>query len=377
MRRSPRSITFCIALVSIGAAVALFWAASHSLAAEPAAKAIAFGPYVYDVTPTSAVIRWATATASAPASPDAAAGAPAQTVYEFHEKELTGLKPGSVNAYDVLGNRSPEESGSVTTLPEGAAPFRFIAYGDTRTRADVQQRIVNRVIAEKPLFVVNTGDLVSDGKKVADWEIFMNVNRELMRNTLYMPVLGNHERNGEMFFKIFRGSEEERYKAVKVGDVLLLMLDSEGTNETGDAAARLRYMEKQKAWVEKTLNENANVGYIFPSFHKPLYCVMTSRVPETKVRREFWGDIFERHGVQVVLQGHDHHYHHAAHGGTHYVTCAGGGAPLYEINALQPETVKAVKVEHYLTIDIGGDVAKITATDIDGNEIDQFEIARR
>lgn len=377
MRSSRHFAAFLIAAVTLAAVSALLWPVSRSLAAEPSAKAIAFGPYVYDVTPTSAVIRWATATPPAPASPDAVAGAPAQNVYEFHEKQLSGLKPGSVNAYDVLGNGSPEGRGSVTTFPDGPQPFRFVAYGDTRTRADVQQRIVDRVIAEKPLFVVNSGDLVSDGKKVSDWEIFMNVNRELMRNTPYLPVLGNHERNGEMFFNLFRGSEEERYKAVKIGDVLLLMLDSEGSSAMPDPDARQKYFDGQKAWVEKTLNDNAKVGFVFPYFHKPMMSVMSKRQTEANRQNELWGDIFERHGVQVVLQGHDHHYHHAIRGGTHYVTSGGGGAPLYEIDALQPETVKAVRIEHYVVVDIGKDVAKITATDIEGDEIDQFEIARR
>ena len=308
--------------------------------------AIAIGPYVYDVTSTSAKIRWATLKPGA--TPEVTdADAATHDVYDFHEKELKDLKPGTANKYDVLGNGSPEGSGSVTTFPVDPQPFRFIAYGDTRTRSDVHQRVVNRVIAERPLFVLQTGDLVSDGKKLPDWLTFLTINRELMRNTLYLPVLGNHERGGNMFFSLFRGSPNERYKAEKIGDVLFLMLDSEGSNLTIDPDAPQKYFADEKAWVEKTLNDNADVGFVFPYFHKPVISVMRKRQEEAKHQNELWGDIFERHGVQVVLQGHDHHYHHAYRGGTHYVTCAGGGAPLYDVDALQPETVKAVKVEHF------------------------------
>jgi 3',5'-cyclic AMP phosphodiesterase CpdA len=233
------------------------------------------------------------------------------------------------------------------------------------------------VIEQKPMFALQTGDLVADGKKLSDWQTFLGINRELMRNTPYFPVLGNHERSGGMFFSLFRGSPEDRYKVVKVGDVLLMMLDSEGPGDLKDAAARDRYFADQKAWVEKTLDDNAKVGFIFPYFHKPVMSLMKSRQAEAKRQNELWGDVFEKHGVQVVLQGHDHHYHHALRGGTHYVTCAGGGAPLYDIDAPQPETVKSAKIEHFVVVDVGTDSAKLTAIDIDGNTIDQFEVQRR
>ena len=65
-------------------------------------------------------------------------------------------------------------------------------------------------------------------------------------------------------------------------------------------------------------------------------------------KAEFWGDIFERHNVQVFMNGHDHHYHHALKNNVHYITSAGGGAPLYNFDSPQPETVKSSKVEHFV-----------------------------
>ena len=98
---------------------------------------------------------------------------------------------------------------------------------------------------------------------------------------------------------------------------------------------------------------------------------------EAEERRAFWGDIFERHGVNAVLNGHDHYYHHAIHGGTHYVVTAGGGAPLYDTDAIQPETVKYKKIEHFMRVDVGLESTKMTAIDINGETIEEIITERR
>lgn len=40
----------------------------------------------------------------------------------------------------------------------GKDPFLFIVYGDTRTRYDIHQKILDRIRADKPDFVLHTGD---------------------------------------------------------------------------------------------------------------------------------------------------------------------------------------------------------------------------
>ena len=77
------------------------------------------------------------------------------------------------------------------------------------------------------------------------------------------------------------------------------------------------------------------------------------------------------------MNGHDHHYHHAFRGGTHYITTAGGGASLYDTDALQPETIKVAKIEHFVIVDVGLKKAKLTAIDINEKIIEEIEISKR
>ena len=77
------------------------------------------------------------------------------------------------------------------------------------------------------------------------------------------------------------------------------------------------------------------------------------------------------------MNGHDHYYEHAFHDGTHYIVTAGGGAPLYNTDALQPETLKAEKVHHYMSIDVGEEQAILKAIRNDGSLIEKIVIPRR
>ena len=133
----------------------------------------------------------------------------------------------------------------------------------------------------------------------------------------------------------------------------------------------------QKKWLENVLEQNKEAGFIFIIQHKPLYSVMKHRVEEAEKRRKFFGDILERNNVQIFMNGHDHHYHHALKNGIHYITTAGGGARLYEMDNPLPETVKLSKTEHFVIININENDAVLNVIDIDGNEIDKITVNRR
>lgn len=81
--------------------------------------------------------------------------------------------------------------------------------------------------------------------------------------------------------------------------------------------------------------------------------------------------------MQVFLNGHDHHYHRAVKDNVHFITSAGGGAPLYKFDAIQPETVKYKKIEHFVNVEINGDNAVLHVIDINGTEFDTVVVKRR
>lgn len=349
---------------------------------------IAFGPYIQQMSTKDATICWSTLE-SEPTITDKDGKVKHVREYKQHTIHLGNLKPNTEYSYDVLNDGSDEGKGKLTTYPDEIIPFNFVAIGDTRNRHDVHSEILGKIMETKPRFIVNSGDLVRNGRAIEDWEAFFKVSKELMRDTPYYPVLGNHEKDSPYYYDLFDLPNNERYFYFTVGDALFIVLDSEGiqmtepsfvTDENSDKFwhdAYDEYFVTQKKWLEKVLNLNNEAGFIFIFQHKPLYSIMKNRVEEAELARKFWGDIFERHNVQVFMNGHDHHYHHALKNNVHYITSAGGGAPLYDFDSPQPETVKSSKVEHFVNVEVNGNEATLHVIDINGNEIDNIKVKRR
>ena len=88
--------------------------------------------------------------------------------------------------------------------------------------------------------------------------------------------------------------------------------------------------------------------------------------------------MFEKYRVSAAFFGHDHNYQHFLKNGIHYVTTGGGGAPLYDVSK-PPEgiTLKAVRIEHFVSVSVDGKTARFQAVAIDGSTIEEFQIEAR
>jgi 3',5'-cyclic AMP phosphodiesterase CpdA len=351
-------------------------------------KKIAIGPYIQQMSTKDVTLCWSTIKgASLVVHPNGKTDTISE--YEQHEIHLANLKPNTTYSYDVLNDGSDEGRGVLTTFPDESIPFNFVAIGDSRNRHDVHAKIVSKIREKTPRFVINSGDLVANGRSISDWEAFFKVNNELMKETPYYPVLGNHEKDSPYYYNFFDLPNNERYYYFNVGDALFIVLDSEGLRTTMPSYvsgnkedqfwydSSVDYLKTQKKWLEGVLNLHKEAGFVFIFQHLPLYSVKKSRVEESKLARKFWGDIFARHGVQVFLNGHDHHYHHAIDNGVHFITAAGAGAPLYKVDAPQPETVNYKEIEHFVNVEVNKNSAILHVIDIDGNEFDTIKVKRR
>lgn len=349
---------------------------------------IAFGPYIQQMSTKDVTICWSTLEGEITIT-DIAGEKDTIREYKQHKIHLANLEPDTEYVYDVLNDGSEEGKGKLRTYPDKSIPFNFVAIGDTRSRNNVHKRIIEQVGKLNPRFIVNSGDLVANGLSMRDWESFFKINKDFMTNTPYYPVLGNHEKDSPYYYDFFDLPNNERYYYFTVGDALFVVLDSEGLRTTIPAftsegmedtyweESGIEYLKKQKEWLEQVLELNREAGFVFIFQHTPLYSVKKSRVEESKKVRAFWGDIFSRYGVQVFLNGHDHHYHHAYDKGVHFITSAGAGAPLYDIDAVQPETLNYKKIEHFINVEVEQDEAVLHVFDIEGNEFDTIKVERR
>ena len=159
-----------------------------------------------------------------------------------------------------------------------SAPFRFVAYGDSRfhdpndaeaANPPVRIALVRAVAAANPAFICFTGDLVFNGDDADDWKVWDNetgVWRE--KNIPVYPTLGNHDvRKHEKialsnYFQRFPDLKNSRYYSVRAANILLLVLDSSLDEASGP----------QGEWLAGKLdNIPADVDFVFLMMHHPPY----------------------------------------------------------------------------------------------------------
>jgi predicted phosphodiesterase len=338
------------------------------------------GPYLQDLAPTSIKVMWqleeprpARLIVSGPGGErvlEVAAG-------RLSEAAVEGLVPASRYRYRVVVDDRSWEGQFATAPPIGKdVPFSFAVIGDTRYGVEQHRRIVERVVREAPDFVLGTGDMVDEGSRQDQWQQFFDVEAPLLRDHVYYPSVGNHDRQGRgrtadsyrTYFSVpDNGGETERYYAFTYASARVLVLDS---NIYSFA------LTDQTAWIERELvaaRQDPSVHHIFVVMHHPPFSI--SLHGGAKDLRERWAPLFEKFGVSAVFSGHDHVYERAEHNGVRYFVSGGGGAPLYPKRPRShPIDVEAVqrfeRAFHYLRVAVTGRKVEVTGIRIDGTTIE-------
>ena len=248
--------------------------------------------------------------------------------------------------------------------------------GDSRGGVEPHRRVVERMAQEVPDFVLGTGDLVDEGANQDQWQEFFDVENPLLRNNVYFPAVGNHDRQGrgrtaDVYRGYFslpeNGNETERYYAFTYATSRFLVLDS---NIYSFA------LTDQTAWIERELvatRQDPAIDHIFVVMHHPPFSI--SLHGGARDLRERWTPLFEQYQVSAVFSGHDHVYTRAEHEGVRYFISGGGGAPLYPRRPKShPVDLAAVKrferVFHYLRVNVTGERVEVTAIRADGTTIE-------
>jgi 3',5'-cyclic AMP phosphodiesterase CpdA len=290
---------------------------------------------------------------------------------------VDGLRPATRYTYEVkVGNLV--EAGELATAPEegSPAPFTFVVYGDTRSQVAPHRRVIERIRAEVPDFLLGTGDLVDEGGKENQWQQFFDIEHELLRDNCLYPAVGNHDRQGRgrtadswrTYFAVPENSPDpERYYAFTYGNSRFLVLDS---NMHSFA------LTDQTAWLERQLQaarQSPDIRHVFVVMHHPPFSI--SLHGGHRDLRERWTPLYEKYGVDAVFSGHDHVYGRAENGGVRYFVSGGGGAPLYprspRASAIDKKATKYFeRVNHYLRIHVYGDLVEVTAVRADGTTIE-------
>ncbi|MBZ5609735.1 MAG: metallophosphoesterase [Acidobacteriia bacterium] len=330
------------------------------------------GPYVVNVGPRTATVVWVVQTGEVSLRPEAGTAEKTAPVLRAEKVSFTGLEPGKTYSYDPLGR--PDARGSFTTAPNGPASFEFVVYGDTRTRHDVHRKVVGAILKySSPQFILHTGDLVADGADSAQWPVFFDIERDLLRKAAFFPSLGNHERNNQQYYEFFDVSTP--YYSFNWGTSHFIVLNSDIGNVSKSQIARDAFWSEQSRWLEEDLQKSQSADFRFVFAHHPPLTAVARRQGDNPQMTALL-PMFEKYRLTAGFFGHDHNYQHYLKNGVNYFITGGGGAPLYDVDKPPQGITKMVaSTEHFLKVKIEGKTAHVQAIKVDGQPLETTDLA--
>jgi hypothetical protein len=242
----------------------------------------------------------------------------------YHRASFNGLTPDTAYGYRVKGQGGWSEWHQFRTAAADRRAFRFLYFGDTQNSIlEVGSLAWRRALlqAGDPAFIVHAGDLVASRAEMVhddEWGEWAAAGGWVLASIPQLAAAGNHEyvnmalpdgsesrRLGGHWALTFpfpgNGAEgvETTTKVVEWQGVRFIVLD-------GTSAIDLGTLETQTRWLETKL-KRPHDGWTIVVMHQPIFTC--SRIEDTPAIGEAWRPLFERHGVDLVLQGHDHCYH--------------------------------------------------------------------
>jgi 3',5'-cyclic-AMP phosphodiesterase len=205
---------------------------------------------------------------------------------------------------------------AIAALPPLAAngAFSFVVLGDNRGNYDVLRQLIELANRGRSAFIINTGDLVAEGKLSEYLRFLAAVKRS---HSPFFTVVGNHDvgKNGRLLYREIFGEENYTFD---YGGCRFIVLD----NADG------HFPEDRLAWLDQQLATPLRKMLFL---HKPPavgnWAHAFDASPWTENADRFT-DMVSRRSVDRVFLGHIHAYEEKEIGGVRYVVTGGAGAPL-------------------------------------------------
>lgn len=252
------------------------------------------------------------------------------------------------------------------TLAAAPTTVRALAVADTGSGNSRQQAVANQMAAvhkRQPVdLVLLAGDnIYPDGDLKRVEATFLTPYRALLKAGVpFHAALGNHDirtGNGDPQVAYPPFGMKGRWYRLRRGPVEFFVID---TNMNAP-------WQHQKPWLRKALASSTAPWKVVVGHH-PLYS------------SGFYGDdpqaiarltpLFRQYGVQLYINGHEHHYERSRPiDGTTYLIVGGGGASLRAVVA-DDHAARALSVYSFAELTASAQELKIVAWDEKGRQID-------
>jgi hypothetical protein len=300
------------------------------------AVAIARGPYLSNVTATSAVVSWWTniATPGVLAVAGRSITDPAGSV-QHHAVSVTGLNAGTAYPYTVT-SAAASASGSLRTAALPGQSFSFAAIGDFGGQSPGEAQNAANIAGAGTQFIQTLGDNIYPAAGLPDPNFtttysdfdarFFKQFGPAVKSQAFFPANGNKEYygDGEFWAAFPMPGANHSWYSYNWGDAHILVLDSEQPYTPGSA---------QYSFAQADLAAHQGDAWRIVVSPRPPYS-STSVNSSSKPAQQYLVPLFEAQHVDLVLSGNSHNYERTvplrggvpvASGGITYIVSGGGG----------------------------------------------------
>jgi len=311
-----------------------------------------------------------------------------------HTARFTALEPDTLYAYRVGDGTCWSEWFQFRTAHSVPAPFSFLYVGDAQNSIlSLWTRTIQQACARHPdaRFVVHAGDLINDDTSDREWGEWFAAVAGIHTRIACVAAAGNHEYTARTLSPQWRpqfafpenGPDLEALREtvyyLDYQDVRVISLNTHLMNEELGPAST----QAQWDWLKQLLENNPNRWTVI-THHHPMHAGAAERTGHVRLNLRF-KRLYEAHGVDLVLQGHDHTYARGefrsligrilGQESPVYVVSV-SGPKMYELSAPWAE-VRAEGLQCYQIISVQGDRLDYEARTAAGERLDAFSIIKR
>ena len=240
-------------------------------------------------------------------------------------------------------------------------------------------------------FMINIGDMPTDGRRPTDWASFLKVVKHessLIEEIPYLPLMGNHEHGNDSTYGLPNFQSVFDYPPFFVLDfpeVAIYFIDSnlildqyQNIEDNIQDLLFNKWFVGPDSWLQKELESRGQKNKIILMHHPPVSFgrhndnwnnpLYGNNLARKKIELL---TLFQKNGVRLIFSGHEHYYAHnivrIEDRDMHIVITGGGGTPLRELpddqilaaslidykkQGLDVQAVKNEKVYHYCKVSV-------------------------
>jgi len=230
----------------------------------------------------------------------------------YFSAKIDNLTPGQKYVYRV-GNEQGWTEWFQIQMPDPSAGLSFVYFGDAQNDIkSMWSRVIREAYKTMPRvdFMLHAGDLINRHDRDEEWGEWFYAGSFIHATVPSVMTPGNHEYGtGVVLSPQWRpqfnlplngpkGLEETCY-VVNYSNLKVISLDAEQIDESPV------YREKQEQWLDSVLTADPR-KWTAITFHYPVFSTKPNRDNEN-LRNRF-KPLFDKHKVDIILQGHDHAY---------------------------------------------------------------------